>query len=203
MFTSYYAMGSVRSLKKVAEEFKVSTNTVERASRSFHWKDRIIRLDRTANQIAVKNILGDQVKTKEHFLEVLYNALESYAKQVMEGTKTIDNIDEFDKGMKLMLLLMGEATDKVDTEFTLNVRRVVGKVTQDAEVIEIAADEVPQLEATKLPPRPIEEVKPVPGYKSLIEVDGEEMEVNLDAIKDDEDGPVEVKKPVRSSDISR
>lgn len=114
-FEFYYHLGSQRSLRLVAEKFDRTERTVAGWSRSFNWVARVqqreIEEDKNLN---TGNISAQTTDVRTRYRIVLNNLIAKATKSIADGTLKIKTIKDLDTIIKLDLLLMGEATDKVE-----------------------------------------------------------------------------------------
>ena len=112
-FEIYYALGEIRSLKRVAEQIHRTERTVAGWSREFSWIDRIKQREIEEAKNADKNALNTQttdVKTKYRIL--VNNLMAQASKDIKEGKLKIRNMQDLERVIKLDLLLMGESTER-------------------------------------------------------------------------------------------
>ena len=89
-FELYYGLGDKRSLRAVAE-------TIENAQNS--------------NEAKITAELTD-VRTKYRIL--INNLMADFSKDIAQGKVKVKNINDFERLVKLDMLLMGEATERVE-----------------------------------------------------------------------------------------
>lgn len=112
-FEIYYALGEIRSLKRVAEQVKRTERTVAGWSRDFSWVDRVKQREIEEAKNADKNALNSQttdVKTRYRIL--INNLMAQASKDIKEGKLKIRNSQDLERVIKLDLLLMGESTER-------------------------------------------------------------------------------------------
>ena len=112
-FELYYAMGEVRSLKKVAERVDRTERTVAGWSREFDWVDRVKQREIEDAKNNDKNALNSQttdVKTRYRIL--INNLMANASRKIADGTLSIRNVQDLERVVKLDLLLMGESVDR-------------------------------------------------------------------------------------------
>jgi len=126
-FEMYYGLGDKRSLRAVAETIGRTERTVAGWSRSFSWVARVTQRNienaQNKREEAVNTQLTD-VRTR--YRVVIGNLMEELSQRVIKGELKVRNIQDFERLVKLDLLLMGEATDR--TEAVGGVR----ELSQDA-----------------------------------------------------------------------
>ena len=112
-FELYYAMGEVRSLKKVAERVDRTERTVAGWSREIDWVDRVKQREIEDAKNNDKNALNSQttdVKTRYRIL--INNLMANASRKIADGTLSIRNVQDLERVVKLDLLLMGESVDR-------------------------------------------------------------------------------------------
>jgi hypothetical protein len=112
-FELYYAMGELRSLKKVSERVDRTERTVAGWSREFNWVDRVKQREIEDAKNNDKNALNSQttdVKTRYRIL--INNLMANASRKIADGTLSIRNVQDLERVVKLDLLLMGESVDR-------------------------------------------------------------------------------------------
>ena len=150
-FEIYYALGVKRSLKKVSEGMGVSLKTAEKWSKDHYWVERCeLREIRMKTQVA-KIAGADPLKDKSMIMKAVRGGIKSVIKEGANGTQRINlqvkDVYQFDRLVRLYLLLSGEPTDikavRHETiEMIVNhVVLTIGKHVQDGEILgKIASD---------------------------------------------------------------
>lgn len=114
-FEMYYGLGEKRSLKAVAETIGRTERTVAGWSRSFNWVARVTQRNienaKNKQEEAINTQLTD-VRTK--YRVIINNFMAELSKRVVKGEIKVRNIQDFERLVKLDLLLMGEATDRTE-----------------------------------------------------------------------------------------
>ena len=112
-FEMYYDMGEKRSLKAVAKLVERTERTVAGWSREFNWVARVaqrnIEVHKTEKYDEINTQLTD-VRTRYRI--IINNFMAKLSEKVLKGEVAVRNISDFEKLVKLDLLLMGEATDR-------------------------------------------------------------------------------------------
>ena len=137
VFNLYYGMGKDRSLAKLREKMSSESpykafnlKTLQRWSKEFNWQERIIQRDIQVAKGLEKQMLASIVSTKAKYrkeiadsLSVIRAALLMVAKKLKERVIEPEEIGDLqwlttaqDRLVKLDLLLLGEATAKVEQE---------------------------------------------------------------------------------------
>lgn len=114
-FEMYYGLGDKRSLKAVAETIGRTERTVAGWSRSFNWVARVTQRNienaKNKQEEAINTQLTD-VRTR--YRVVINNLMAELSQRVVKGEFKVKNITDFEKLVKLDLLLMGEATERTE-----------------------------------------------------------------------------------------
>jgi hypothetical protein len=197
MFEYYYSLGNERSLKKVCEKFKISPTTANRYSSAHDWQERIKELEDRAIAKVKENLIEDIAELKTRYRSIIQDTIDTFIDRLGRGAVVLSDIADLERLVKLDLLLLGEATEKIDNKYEFTVTEVIGRVKADGEVIEVDPQTV-SMEPKPLPPPPLKDTKE-------IELDGEELEIDLSAIRSEptKEKPLTVRKPARASDITR
>ena len=107
-FELYYGLGDKRSLRAVAETIGRTERTVAGWSRAFNW---VARVTQRNNEAKITAELTD-VRTKYRIL--INNLMADFSKDIAQGKVKVKNINDFERLVKLDMLLMGEATERVE-----------------------------------------------------------------------------------------
>lgn len=113
-FEIYYGMGKKRSLKAVAERVDRTERTVAGWSRAYNWVDRCYQReieDAKADE-ASRVALAQVTDVKTRYRIMINNLMAKATKLIAEGKLTIRNVQDFERIVKLDLLLMGESVDR-------------------------------------------------------------------------------------------
>ena len=114
-FEFYYGLGDQRSLKAVAIQFKRSERTVAGWSRAFNWVDRVSQreIEDSKNNALDKAMLNSHTTdVKTRYRIMINNLMAKASKKIASGELTIRNVQDFERVVKLDLLLMGEITER-------------------------------------------------------------------------------------------
>ena len=114
-FEIYYMLGEKRSLRAVAEEIGRTERTVAGWSRSFNWVSRVTQ----RNIEDAKNRREEQINTqltdvRTKYRSIINNFMAQLSKDVLDGKIKIRNVQDFERLVKLDLLLMGEAVERTE-----------------------------------------------------------------------------------------
>ena len=108
-------LGEKRSLRAVAEEIGRTERTVAGWSRSFNWVSRVTQ----RNIEDAKNRREEQINTqitdvRTKYRIIINNFMAQLSKDVLDGKINIRNVQDFERLVKLDLLLMGEAVERTE-----------------------------------------------------------------------------------------
>jgi hypothetical protein len=133
-FDLYYGMGEKRSLEAVAAGCGRSTRTIGEWSRRFGWKDRVVQreIEDAANQGSVANSVID---AKAEYRKIIRALIAGFVKDYKAGKVRIKNITDFERVVKLDLMLLGEVAQ-------LEVKSDVALSEEDRKAIFAVADSI-------------------------------------------------------------
>ena len=117
-FEIYYHLGDKRSLKKVAEKVDRTERTVAGWSRAFNWVDRCKQreIEDVRNQTLDKATLNaETTEIKTRYRIMINNLMAKASKKIADGSLGIKNVSDYERMVKLDLLLMGESTERAET----------------------------------------------------------------------------------------
>ena len=120
-FEYYYSLGDKRSYEAVAKKFGKSPSTIYNWSKSFNWKERIKLLDAKAKAESEKQLVNNLVKIKADLLKIAEATLARYVENLKKGEVKPKTATDLEKIIKSILLLLGEATEKIEHEGKINV----------------------------------------------------------------------------------
>ena len=117
-FEIYYQMGDKRSLRAVANKIERTERTVAGWSRSFNWVDRVSQreIEEHKNSADMDDILAQTVASKTSYRIMINNLMKQASRKIASGELAIRNIQDYERIVKLDLLLMGEATERQDNK---------------------------------------------------------------------------------------
>lgn len=116
-FEIYYQLGDKRSLRAVADQVGRTERTIAGWSRAFSWVDRVKQreIEDARNNALSSSALNSQTTDVKTRYRIMINNLMAHAsKKIALGELKIRNVQDFERVVKLDLLLMGEATDRQD-----------------------------------------------------------------------------------------
>lgn len=114
-FEMYYGLGDKRSLRAVAETIGRTERTVAGWSRSFNWVARVTQRNIENSQNKREEAINTQLTdVRAKYRVIITNFMEELSRRVIKGEIKIRNIQDFERLVKLDLLLMGEATDRTE-----------------------------------------------------------------------------------------
>lgn len=114
-FEIYYALGDKRSLKAVAERVDRTERTVAGWSRSFSWVDRVKQreIEEAKNSALDKATLNSQtMDIKTRYRIMINNLMAKASKAIADGSLKVKSIQDYERLVKLDLLLMGEVVER-------------------------------------------------------------------------------------------
>ena len=114
-FEIYYALGDKRSLRTVAERVDRTERTVAGWSRSFSWVDRVKQreIEEAKNSALDKATLNAQTTDiKTRYRIMINNLMAKASKAIADGSLKVKSIQDYERLVKLDLLLMGEVVER-------------------------------------------------------------------------------------------
>lgn len=133
-FEYYYALGLDRSYAKVADQFSVTTQTVEKWGKAFQWRKRVITRDIEAGKKLRERNETTLLDEKENYRKIIKVSLASYIEELKKGnikvTKVSDVINLIELDLKLMGVSESGKSTSDETASTINqllesVRKIV------------------------------------------------------------------------------
>jgi len=137
-FDYYYSLGDRRALPLVATKFTVSRQSVSKWKKEFNWEGRVQQRDidnarrierKTDNTIV--NSKADYRKDIKAVLGYFKAAINTARENLQSGAIKAESIDDmsklakaFDTLVKLDLLLMGEATERDEMHFKMELEGI-------------------------------------------------------------------------------
>lgn len=117
-FEIYYQLGDQRSLRLVAEKIGRTERTVAGWSRSFSWVDRVSQreIEENKNNESNNTILAQTVDIKTRYRIMINNLMAQASRKIAKGELAIRNVQDYERIVKLDLLLMGESTEIGETK---------------------------------------------------------------------------------------
>ena len=111
----YYGLGDKRSLKAVAETIGRTERTVAGWSRSFNWVARVTQRNIENSQNKREEDLNTQLTdVRARYRVIINNFMADLSRRVIKGELKVRNIQDFERLVKLDLLLMGEITERTE-----------------------------------------------------------------------------------------
>ena len=131
LYLLYLYMGPARSLNRLAEDvartdLRTSLTQLKRYSSKYDWQTRVQEYDLgKAHEIKERTTL-ELIAEKTKFRRIIQDCIAQFVKNFNENGVNINSVSDFEKLVKLDLLLMGEATEQVLISTVENlVRRFV------------------------------------------------------------------------------
>lgn len=114
-FEYYYSLGVQRNLPAVSLRFKCGKRTVEIWSKEFNWQERILQRDIDIGKELVTKTNTTVLDEKANYRKIIKDAISSMGTVRAESAKDLEIL------VKLDLLLMGEATEKTNTDIKMDL----------------------------------------------------------------------------------
>lgn len=112
-FEYYYSCGASRGYRDVARKFSTSLTSITNWAKAFNWQERVEQRNiEVARKLEAKSI-STVVNEKANYRKIIKAQIGEYVKKIQEGKVKIESISDFEKMVKLDLLLMGEGTENV------------------------------------------------------------------------------------------
>lgn len=109
-FEYYYSLGTQRNLIAVHVWFKCGKRTVEIWSKAFNWQERVIQRDIELSKGLEKKTNTTILNEKANYRRIIKETIGKMEEISINNTKDLETL------VKLDLLLMGEATEKNETD---------------------------------------------------------------------------------------
>ena len=107
-FDLYYGMGDKRTIEAVANAVGMSTRTIGEWSRRFGWKDRVNQRE-IEDATAQGGKANAVIDTKAEYRQIIRALVAAFVKDYKDGKIRIKNIQDFERIVKLDLMLLGDA----------------------------------------------------------------------------------------------
>lgn len=124
-FEYYYAMGDKRDINKVSTEnggeIDRTVRTIYEWSRRFDWVERVKQRDIEIGKKLEKKTNTTIVNEKAKYRKIIQASIGRFVQDLQEGKVKIRTISDFEKIVKLDLLLMGEADSIQKVESTTSL----------------------------------------------------------------------------------
>jgi transposase len=120
-FEYYYGMGKDRSLSQVASRFDVTVQAVGKWSSSFNWQERIEQRDIENGKRLAKKTDDTIVETKANYRKIIKACIAQAVEKIRNRELTAATIQDLERLIKTDMLLLGEATERNDTLFKLDL----------------------------------------------------------------------------------
>lgn len=114
-FEYYYSLGDKRSFKLVESQFNVSNMSVARWSKAFNWQERILQRDIEIGKKLEIKTNTTVLDEKANYRRIIKEAITAMGTPRAESAKDLEIL------VKLDLLLMGEATEKTDSDVKMDL----------------------------------------------------------------------------------
>lgn len=133
-FEYYYSLGSNRNIQAVSKQFKRTDRTIYGWSGCYNWKERVMQRDIViGKELAHKNI-NAVIDEKANYRKIIKLGMMEFVKELKDGTIKLRTVADYERMVKLDLILMGEAS-----EITQNTTEV-GMTDADRQAMKEYAD---------------------------------------------------------------
>ena len=134
-FEYYYALGLDRSYAKVADNFDVTTQTVEKWGKAFQWRKRVITRDLEAGKKLRERNETTLLDEKENYRKIIKASLASYIEELKKGNIKVTKVGDVINLIELDLKLMGisESGKNTSDETTSTINQLLESVHQIVE----------------------------------------------------------------------
>lgn len=109
----WYALGRDRSISEVARRFNCSVQAVQGWRLAFGWDRRLADRERTVANLVAQKSEEDEAQSRADALKICRAVQIRFAEALNKGLAPI-NAGDFEKAVKLELLLRGKATDRTE-----------------------------------------------------------------------------------------
>lgn len=110
-FENYYTL---RSYRKVAEKLALPVSTVKEWCRRYKWVERALFRDADNVRVDTENKGEVTSPIMIRYRQVIDMIMERVADKIESGELEIKTVEDLERVVKLDLLLMGEATNRVE-----------------------------------------------------------------------------------------
>ena len=107
-FDLYYSMGDKRTIEAVANHIGMTSRTVGEWSRRFNWRDRVNQRE-IEDATAQGGKANSVIDAKAEYRQIIRALVASFVKDYKDGKIKIKNIQDFERIVKLDLMLLGDA----------------------------------------------------------------------------------------------
>lgn len=127
-FEYYYGLGESRSLKKVCQKYTVSIPALKNWSKAFNWQERVqLRDQNNAEKLEQKTDIK-VVDDKAKMLNIVRYGINLFAENLKKKLVAIDNVQDFERLVKMGLLLQGEHTESSTVNLSTLTREELMKL---------------------------------------------------------------------------
>lgn len=110
-FELYYALGADRNFSEVARRIKQSPGAVAGWSQAFGWQKRLAYREKLVADLVAQKAIEDEARSRADALKIC-RAIEIRFAQDLQLGKAEITASDFEKAVKLELLLRGKATER-------------------------------------------------------------------------------------------
>jgi hypothetical protein len=112
-FEFWVALGADRTYAEVARRFQVSVQSIGTWARAFQWEKRLSEREKTVQSLLAQKAIEDEVKSRSDALKIVHAIKVRFAEQLQANTAAL-GAGDFEKAVKLELLLRGKATERTE-----------------------------------------------------------------------------------------
>ena len=107
-FDLYYNMGDKRTIEAVANHIGMTSRTVGEWSRRFNWRDRVNQRE-IEDATAQGSTANSVIDAKAEYRQIIRALVAAFVKDYKDGKIRIKNIQDFERIVKLDLMLLGDS----------------------------------------------------------------------------------------------
>lgn len=117
-FEQYYSMGTARSYKKLSEEIGVSNRTIENWAWKESWGSEVKLRDAAVLRLQRSESVHKSVESNKVYKNIINQAIVQFGEKLKKGEIKIETISDFDRLIKLSMLLDGSISDGLSYEIS-------------------------------------------------------------------------------------
>jgi len=112
-FELYYALGADRNFSEVSRRLKTSPGAVAGWSQAFGWQKRLAHREKVVAELVAQKAIEDEARSRSDALKICRAVQVRFAQDLQLGKAEI-NAGDFEKAVKLELLLRGRADSRTE-----------------------------------------------------------------------------------------
>lgn len=127
-FDIYYKLGNERTFEKVSLSFGVSGNSIGSWARSFNWAFRVQEYDAKVADELDKATITEVAQQRIKIIGIVGALIDKSIVDVngkLVPTFVVESVPDFERVVKLFLLLNGEPTDRSEVTDATSARKTV------------------------------------------------------------------------------